>query len=396
MQNDKTTVSVLTARGMAAISGIALTGAGAREILENVFRASNTTVKQSSNDPPNHSNMKLRTCRLEAGGTVLHGSIFDGDSFIDEVVVGCEGPDEFVVHCHGNPLLVERIVKLLQSHGAVLTDAENFAAAQLQAKTKNTIEAEAKLAMLKSATLLGVKILQAQINGGLSTWVHNCVDNFDRMEPGVIRRECIEILEHSNVAKRIIEGVRIVIAGPPNSGKSTLLNCLAGQRQAVVSDAAGTTRDWVSVMCQLGPIRVEFIDTAGLDEALAGKDTIEQTAQQITKELLESSDLVLYVQDVIEVRSQKSEVRINLACPVIYIGNKCDLLKSQASSLKSIDISAKHNEGIDLLVEQIIQALGVSRFDLAAPVVFTTRQRRLFDAILNDPAAAQGALERLR
>jgi tRNA modification GTPase len=380
MQNDKTMVSVLTARGMAAIGSVAVAGDGAKEILRKVFRSYNPASK---------------TCGLETGGTV-HGVIVDGQRVIDEVLVGCEGANRFVIHCHGNPLLLEQVIKLLQSHGAKLTDAEHLAFSQHQAASENLIEAEAKLAMQKSATLEGVRILQAQVDGGLSAWAQKTVESFEKMAPEAIRRECIEVLEHSKVAKRIIEGVRIVIAGPPNSGKSMLLNCLAGRQQAVVSDTAGTTRDWVSVMCQLGPIRAELVDTAGLDEALAGKDTIEQTAQQITKELLESSDLVLYVQDVIEARSQKSEVRINLACPVIYIGNKCDLLKSQASSLKSIDISAKENQGMDLLAEAIMKILGVSRFDFAAPVVFTTRQRLLFDAILNDPAVAQGALERLR
>jgi hypothetical protein len=65
--------------------------------------------------PPDNFKGTSETCRLEAGGTILHGSIVDGERVIDEVVVGCEGENEFVIHCHGNPLLVEQIMTLWQS-----------------------------------------------------------------------------------------------------------------------------------------------------------------------------------------------------------------------------------------------------------------------------------------
>ncbi|MFZ9012287.1 MAG: hypothetical protein ACO20W_10395, partial [Anaerohalosphaeraceae bacterium] len=148
MHSEKTYTSVLTARGMAAISSIALAGNDAGPIVDKVFRAGTGGLDTAPE------------------GKISYGSIVDGQRVIDEVVVGCEGHNEFVIHCHGNPLLVEQIVTLLQSHGAELTDAERFAPCQ----SKNAIEAEARLAMRKSATLAGVKILQAQIKGGLSQW----------------------------------------------------------------------------------------------------------------------------------------------------------------------------------------------------------------------------------
>jgi len=366
--SQKTTVCVLTARGMAAISSVAVAGADARAILGNVFHSGTNTAKQSLTVAP---------------GEILHGSIVDGQRVIDEVVVGCEGENTFVIHCHGNPLLVEQIVTLLQSHGAELIDADRFARASYQKSTSNTIEAEARLAMQKSATVAGVKILQAQISGGLSQWAQDTLTAIDTLNIDHFKQRCGEILQQSKIAQRIIEGVRIVIAGPPNSGKSTLLNCLAGQEQVIVSDAAGTTRDWVSIICYLGDRAVcaEFIDTAGLDDALADADDIERTAQKMTRDLLKSCDLVLFVQDV----TQQAEGAAHV--PVIYVNNKCDLIQEHKNTRtrepKSFSISAKDNNGIDLLVQGIIEQLGVVDFDAAEPAAFTQRQRNLLSAIIN-------------
>ena len=150
MATKRTSVCVLTSRGMAAVSSIALAGDGARGILATVFRTGNSATP---------SPFRGTSPSQAESDTVMHGVIVDGGRTIDEVVIGCEAKNTFLIHCHGNPLLVERIVKLLQSHGAVLTDAESFTERQLRSCSKTVIETEAKLAMQKSATRLGVKIL---------------------------------------------------------------------------------------------------------------------------------------------------------------------------------------------------------------------------------------------
>jgi tRNA modification GTPase len=399
MPSSETIVCVLTGRGMAAISSIALVGADARGILDKVFQLSKPTAKHSLTVPPNP--LPPSGYSPLAGGElkILHGAIVDGERVIDEVVVGCEGEGRFMIHCHGNPLLVEQIVTLLQSNGAILIDADSFAAKN---KFSTMIEAEARLAMRKSATLAGVKILQTQIDGGLSQWADQTLAAIDPLDREEIKRQCREILDRGKTAQHIIEGVRIVIAGAPNSGKSTLLNCLAGAEQVIVSDAAGTTRDWVSVTAHLsdGQLCAEFIDTAGLDKTLTGKDEVEKTAQATTKELLASCDLILYVQDVTTVTSDQLPVSSFCAnTPIIYVNNKCDLVQGykdiETRKLKNISISAKGNEGIDLLVQEILKRLGIANFDIAKSAAFTQRQRELLLAIFETKRLPKEALSEL-
>ncbi len=222
-QAEKTTVCVLTARGMAAIASVALSGAEAPMILDKVFRAG----------------------KRSAAGSIRHGSVIDGDRMVDEVLVGCEGENEFVIHCHGNPLLVEQIVKLCQSNGATLTDAVRFAEEKHKARSQTLIEAEAGQAMQTCATLSGAKIISYQLTVGLLPLAQNWLNNFDAMSLQQLWAQCHQVLRKTGRARHFINRCRIVLIGPPNSGKSTLLNLLAGNDEVIVTDTAGTTRDWV-------------------------------------------------------------------------------------------------------------------------------------------------------
>jgi len=366
-------VCVLTGKGYSAISSILLYGPNAEIILRDVF------VPAGGG-----------TIAFEVGN-IFHGRIVEDGQTIDHIIVGCEGENHFAVHCHGNPILVQKIVRLLIRRGA---QAENLECGIENLELRETpkeqtafpyfdtlLEREAYYEQLKAVTIEGVKIIQSQMKQGLLAKARRWLCEFDTFSMRDIQAECREILNRSQVARRIIHGVKIVLAGPANSGKSTLLNTLAGGPKAIVSDVAGTTRDWVSVFIRAGSLRAEIIDTAGLGQD-AVHNSVDGNAQQRTLELIRECDCVLLIQDC--THPSKADISLPSGIPVIEVLNKSDVLTGMVLEKKQDEvlISAKTGEGIQNLLNEILRCLQVCSFDFTLPVVFTARQRKLLAAIV--------------
>lgn len=357
--------AVITGKGTGAIATIQLYGDSAANILNQIFTIQNQKPAEFTT------------------GNILLGIIKSGDKIIDQVTIGCEGNNTYAINCHGNPLIVEEIMQLLRQYGIELLTAE-----QLLRKTSagnNTIAIEAKLTLPKVKTLEGTRIILNQIDSGLTTSAKNWLQN----PPGEIAFEAQKIIDNSKIAKLIIFGCRVVLAGPPNTGKSTLLNQLCGRQKAIVADIKGTTRDWVSANCQIGSLAVELIDTAGLDEKLA--DDIGKAAQQKATELISQADIVLLVLDNNEPaeRLDKSFINILANKKVLVVLNKSDLpfvaqrktglpfLFETGNMPNAVSISAKFGSGIDYLCDEIVRLAGVENFDPNQPICFTPHQEQL-------------------
>ena len=334
-------------------------------------------------------------------GEILLGTITDGAKVIDQVTIGCEGPDTFAINCHGNPLIVEMIMQLLQRHGAALLTAEQLLKNLLTSqKSADTIAVEAKLAQAQARTLQGTKIIANQIDAGLTKKARGWLENIDEFSLDKIKAEANQILQKSQAGKLIIYGCIAVLTGPPNSGKSTLLNCLAGRRKAIVTDIKGTTRDWVEATCRIDSLSLTLIDTAGLDEELAGpEDTVENAAQKKTTEILERADIVLLVLDNSR-PVEKLDVRLLERITdkqIITVLNKSDLpAKFDPGRLTqtlscTVQISAKEGTGIERLSKKIIKTTGAADFNLREPVCFTTRQENLLKKLTNVKSKRQTA-----
>jgi tRNA modification GTPase len=372
-----TFAAVMTGKGVGAIAAIQIFGESAQKILSKVF----TSVGKG---PAKFKN-----------GQVLLGTIVDGTETIDQVAIGCEGKNTYTINCHGNPLIVADIMRLLSKEGVTLLDAEELLAKILATREGVTaVEVEAKIAQLKAKTLAGAKIIANQVRAGLSQWLKS----IDTTSLDEIKSQAREILERSQTAKLIIYGCTAVIAGPPNSGKSTLLNYLAGRQKAIVTDIKGTTRDWVSAQCRIGPLSVELIDTAGLDEELGAKaGDVEKASQEKAVQLLDEADLVLFVLDSSQTSEQLEGRLIERikGKKVLTVLNKSDLpsqfdARQLPKSLSTaVQISAKLGTGIDELIEKIQQLLGVADFDLGSSVCFTIRQQKLLEQLKDAESKAQ-------
>jgi tRNA modification GTPase len=197
----------------------------------------------------------------------------------------------------------------------------------------------------------------------------------------------------------LIDRVKVIITGAPNSGKSTLLNALAGKQKAIVTDIAGTTRDWVSTTIDTGRLLIEFFDSAGLDATLTAQSAADAESQNLALDLITQADLVL---EVIDATVQDADT-INFPTdkPVLRVFNKSDMIdipvNSDIPAAVSVFISAKNADNIDMLIEKIHDLLGIADFDPAGAICFTARQHSLLQELTKaaDKATAKTAISQL-
>jgi tRNA modification GTPase len=372
--------AVMTGPGLGAIATVQWSGDAAEEVLRRVFR-----TKGGRPFEP-------------AVGRVLLGRVADDIGILDEVTIGCEGPGVFTLHCHGNPLIVARIMELLRRHGAQVVPGEQLLARiGASQKTHDAIRIEAKQALATVKTIEGAALIARQAKAGLSEKIRQWQDQLDAMPLERMAAEAQDVWERSKPARLILSGCTIALVGPPNTGKSTLLNTLAGREKAIVSDIQGTTRDWVSAEIRLPPLAVTVIDTAGLDSMMSTSGRIDQAAQQKTAAIARRADLVLLVLDLSQPAEQLSAsvVRTLVDRKAITVLNKADLpscldtARVPAALGPMVRISAKQGDGIDELIRTVHRVCGVEHFDPHSPVVFTDRQQGLLESLQHSDSKAR-------
>ncbi|MFZ9236831.1 MAG: tRNA modification GTPase, partial [Algoriphagus sp.] len=189
-----------------------------------------------------------------------------------------------------------------------------------------------------------------------------------------------ELILSFDLGNVIKNGVPTVIAGKPNAGKSTLLNALLNEEKAIVSDIAGTTRDFIEDELSLGGVIFRFIDTAGLRETT---DTIEAIGVSRTQEKMRTASLILYLfdlsdTDLVEVHRDLNKLE-NLGVPYLKVGNKLDTAKPniinelQAIYPDMLFISAGNKGNLELLKARILELVNLNKFRTGNTIVTNVR-----------------------
>ncbi|MCD4830706.1 MAG: 50S ribosome-binding GTPase [Anaerohalosphaeraceae bacterium] len=360
----QTVAAVVTGKAVAAVSVIHLTGPAAKEILGQIFSRGGS--KSSSFEV----------------GEILHGHIIDADRIIDDCLIGCEGDEQFGINCHGNPLIVEDILELLKSKGVQIIEPDELLMLLAQSKDdSDLISAEVEIAAIGTVTIVGAKIIKHQLKMGLRQTGRWWLENLESMDIDDVAAGAEKIIADSAIASLIINGAKAVLTGKPNSGKSTLFNRLCGRQKAIVTDIAGTTRDWLSAKIKLKTITVELFDTAGIEKSLVAANEVDAQSQQRAKELSCDCDIILNV-------IAPGETSVDRLCgsadkKILFVLNKSDLGKCKAAGSfeDTVSVSAKDGHGIDKLVSAIEVVLGVADYDFKATVCFTERQMKLMAKI---------------
>jgi tRNA modification GTPase len=314
---------------------------------------------------------------------VLRGLVRDeGGSILDDVLVTCfKGPTSFTgedtveISGHGGVLVTQRVLDRLVACGARVAEPGEFTQRAFLNGKMDLTQAEAIMDVISAQTDLALRAAQQQLTGrlgeatealraevlGILAHVEAFIDfpeeDIDPSTGAALLEQitkceevCRALLDTAERGRILREGVKTVIYGKPNVGKSSLLNLLLGYERAIVSEIAGTTRDTVEEVVNIGGIPVRLIDTAGMRETT---DSIEQHGVARTRQKLEEADLVLEVVDGSEEPGQLLGAE-SLQAHYILVRNKVDLGEHAGWSERGgVSISCVRREGEEALVRAI-------------------------------------------
>ena len=323
--------------------------------------------------------------------TIHYGHICDGDEVIDEVMVLLmRGPKSYTredtveIDCHGGVYVMKRILETVIKYGARPAEPGDFTKRAFLNGRIDLSQAESFIDVINAKNDFALKASLDQLQGSVSkvikrirgeiiheiAYIESAIDDpehyqlddygeslIGKIEP--ILSEIDKLLKNAENGAVLKEGIHTVIVGKPNSGKSSLLNTLAGKERAIVTDIAGTTRDVIEEQIRLNGISLNMIDTAGIRST---DDVVEKIGVDKAKEYVEVADLVIYVVDASIPLDSDDEKIIALIQNknVIVLLNKSDLTPviTEEDIRNRLDknilsISAKENEGIDELEHTI-------------------------------------------
>ena len=375
----------ITAPGYSAVSLIRVSGRDSIEIVAKYFRPRGKLLK------------------LTSQGLIL-GSFYDRGGFpLDQVLCAVfrapasyTGEDCVEISCHGNPEIVARVLENLLLEARLARPGEFTLRALLNGKM-DLVQAEAvNDLILATGSLAGTAALM-QVQGQLSSHLGElleqitaarlrcelAIDFADQDLPQIdlddLRQRISGILEQTRLLQsegrqgRIIrEGIRVLIAGPPNSGKSSLFNAFLRYNRAIVTPHPGTTRDYLEERIALRGYTLILTDTAGLRDT---RDSIERQGIERSFELMRSADLILHLSPADQARQGTEDILIppEFHPKTLWLLSKSDLAGPGLTSSGCIPVTVIREDGLDQLKAAIMERFQLQQPDLRRPLVTNAR-----------------------
>nr|WP_330385840.1 tRNA uridine-5-carboxymethylaminomethyl(34) synthesis GTPase MnmE [Romboutsia lituseburensis] len=399
---DDTIAAIATAPGEGGIGIIRISGERSLSVAEEIFRSmSGKLIKD----------YKTRT--------LVYGNIVDGDKVIDEVLVAyMKGPNSYTaedvieINCHGGFISVKKILELILSKDVRLAEQGEFTKRAFLNGRIDLSQAEAIIDVIKAKTDMAHEVAQNQLEGSLSNKIKDlrmkvtevlahlevAIDfseedveeiTYQTLEEKAreLKNEIKKLYDTAESGKILRDGLKTVIVGKPNVGKSSLLNSILGENRAIVTDIPGTTRDVIEEFVNIKGIPLKIVDTAGIRET---EDVVEKIGVEKSKESFNSADLVIMVLDSSRQLSDEDlEILANLENKkTIVLLNKTDLeqkieedkIRQYVDNDSIIRISALKHEGIEEIHDKIESMVYKGSIKNTSSLVITNSRHK--DALL--------------
>lgn len=374
-----TIVAISTALGKGAISIVRISGENAIPIVNEIFMGKDLTTA------PSH--------------TIHYGYIKDKEELIDEVLVTImKSPRTFTmediveINCHGGIITTNRILEIILLHGARIAEAGEFTKRAFLNGRIDLTQAEAVMDLIESKSDIARRQALGQLQGKLSNHIQNLREKIKDLLASIevnidypeyydieivtidkikatskeLLKELEKLLEDAKNGSVIKEGIKTIIIGRPNVGKSSILNSLLGQEKAIVTDIEGTTRDIVEGNINIDGICLNMIDTAGIRNT---EDKIEKIGVEKSLSLIEDANLILLVLNGAEALTEQDLELLKKVDKekTIVVLNKNDLeSKLQEKDIKDFQVvstNTKEEDGIRCLKEKIKDLFNLEKIE---------------------------------
>lgn len=350
--------------------------------------------------------------------TIHYGYIYDGDETVDEVLVMVmrgpktyTGEDTVEIDCHGGVYAMKRVLETVLKNGAQVAEPGEFTKraflngrldlSQAEA-VMDVIQAKSEVALKSSVEQLKGSVLRAvkEIRGKLLhhiAYIETALDDPEHFDLDGYPQELLEVaeaqkkkvqklLKSADDGKMIQEGIRTVILGKPNAGKSSLLNFLVGEDRAIVTEIAGTTRDTLEEYISLHGISLRIIDTAGIRET---EDVVEKIGVEKARQMAEKADLILYVVDSSQPLDENDQEIMEL-----LRGRKSIVIYNKTDLASAVDMgSLREKTGSQVIPVSVVEETGIEDLEKSIREMFFQGEISFDDEVYITNARHKTALE---